>query len=55
MIGDPQDASIYLILKSLASTRASLLIGGDRIKELALSLLNEANRITEPTFAPLLA
>jgi hypothetical protein len=54
MISDPQNASIHLILESLAETRASFLIVGDRIKELALT--SSTKRIvTKPTVALLLA
>ena len=40
---NPQDTSIHLILETLAETSARFLIIDDRIKKLALSLINEAD------------
>jgi hypothetical protein len=44
MVGDPQDAPIDFILEALAETGTNLLIFGDRIEKLALSLINEPDR-----------
>ena len=43
MFSDPQDASVNLILESSSESGPGLLVEGNRIEKLILSLLDETN------------
>ncbi len=44
VIGDPQDASVHLILESPSKSGTGFLVGGNRLEKLTLRLLDETDR-----------
>jgi hypothetical protein len=44
MIGDPENASVHLVLESPSQAATNILVVGDRIEKLALRLIYKADR-----------